>query len=211
MRVSFFSNLVKYVGIGAIVLAGVATSPVAKAQNKNNVYNSVCDEFVSSTKVTSKGTVDVGKLGDVPNPKIKIAGEKKLATIVVDLAKNILYHYNDEGKVQNAYLVASGKSKTPTDTGVRMVTHIEFYPYRNAPVASRRRRHPQDYGPRIICLETIDPKTGVKGVTGEFIHGNNNVNSLGKYASLGCIRMDNEVIKELAKKVKRGAIVVIKK
>ncbi len=47
--------------------------------------------------------------------------------------------------------------------------------------------------------------------TGQFIHGNNDISSLGKYASLGCIRMDNEVIKKLAKEVKRGDIVVIRK
>ena len=92
-----------------------------------------------------------------------------------------------------------------------MVTHVETYPYRSAPMATKRRRNPNDYGPRIICLETVNPKTGAKGSTGEFIHGNKNPNSLGKYASLGCIRMDNEVIKELAKQVKRGDIVVIKR
>ena len=42
------------------------------------------------------------------------------------------------------------------------------------------------------------------------LHGNSNKSSLGKYASLGCIRMDNEVIKQLSKEVKRGDIIIIK-
>ena len=60
-----------------------------------------------------------------------------------------------------------------------------------------------------FCLETVDPKTGKRGITGEFIHGNNNAASLGKYVSQGCIRMDNEVIKKLANEVKRGDFVLV--
>ena len=56
----------------------------------------------------------------------------------------------------------------------------------------------------------LDPKTGEQTRTGEFIHGNNNVNSLGKYASNGCIRMDNEIIKQFALEIKAGDIVIIK-
>ena len=48
-------------------------------------------------------------------------------------------------------------------------------------------------------------------MTGQFIHGNNDVTSIGKRASKGCIRMDNEVIKYLASIVKRGDFVIIKK
>ena len=122
----------------------------------------------------------------------------------------VLYHYNDKGEAVAAYLVASGKKSTPTDKGLRIVTHIESYPYKSAPAGTKRRRNPGNYGPRIICLETVNPKTGARGKTGEFIHGNSNPKTLGKYASLGCIRMDNEVIKKLAREIKRGAFVLIK-
>ena len=47
--------------------------------------------------------------------------------------------------------------------------------------------------------------------SGQFIHGNNDFSSLGKYVSGGCIRMDNEVIKQLAKIVKRGDLVIFRK
>ena len=46
---------------------------------------------------------------------------------------------------------------------------------------------------------------------GEFIHGNNDSTSIGKKVSMGCIRMDNNVIKYLSGVVKRGDFVVIKK
>lgn len=169
------------------------------------------DLFEKTIEVSPKGTNAKSVLLFAPSPDVEINGEEKRAAIVVDLSKNILYKYNENGQAEVAYLVASGKKKYPTDAGIRMVTHVESYPYKSAPAATRRRRRPNDYGPRIICLETVDPKTGNKGSTGEFIHGNNNPASLGKYASLGCIRMDNEVIKELSKQVKRGDIVIINK
>ncbi len=56
----------------------------------------------------------------------------------------------------------------------------------------------------------VDPETGKLSTTGEFIHGTNRPESIGQYVSLGCMRMDNETIKQLASEVKRGDIVIIK-
>ena len=72
-----------------------------------------------------------------PNPQIAIKGDTTNAAIVVDISKNILYHYNEDGEAICAYLVASGKEKYPTDTGVRIVTHVEKYPYKSAPASTR--------------------------------------------------------------------------
>lgn len=159
--------------------------------------------------VTAKGTNDTFILNNAPSSKINISGTNKIAKIVVDLSKNILYKYNSEGRATYAYKIASGKKNTPTDKGIRIVTHIETYPYRTAPTRTKRRRNPKAYGPKIICLNKLNPKTGEQSSTGEFIHGNNNPSSIGKYVSLGCIRMDNEIIKQLAKEVKKGDIVII--
>lgn len=200
------NNLVGMLVGSAILLPAIHTrSNTLNLQQKMDTFEKSIDS------VTPQGSTERSILLFAPSPNIEIKGEMKQAKIVVDLSKNILYKYNDNGEAEVAYLVASGKKSSPTDVGVRMVTHIETYPYKSAPAATKRRRNPNDYGPRIICLETVNPKTGAKGSTGEFIHGNKNPNSLGKYASLGCIRMDNEVIKKLAKQVKRGDIVVIKR
>ena len=59
-------------------------------------------------------------------------------------------------------------------------------------------------------LNKVDTKTGEQSPTGEFIHGNNNPSSIGRYASHGCIRMDNEVIKKLAAETEKGTYVLIK-
>ncbi|MBD5401670.1 L,D-transpeptidase [bacterium] len=126
----------------------------------------------------AQGTTDPKILVHAPSPKVEIQGKTKVATIVVDLSKNVLYKYNSDGKPEKAFLVASGKKSTPTHTGVRVVSHIETYPYKGAPPLSKRRKNPKAYGPKIIVLETLNPKTGEKGLTGEFIHGTSNPKAL---------------------------------
>ena len=163
----------------------------------------------SAKKVTPSGTTDPTVLANAPSPLLNVAGKDTKAKYVVDLSSNTLYRYDSKGNPIAAYLIASGKKSTPTSTGVRMISHVETFPYRNAPRSSKRRRHPYDYGPKILILRKVDSETGETYETGEFIHGNNNYNSLGKYASHGCMRMDNEVIKELAAESQRGDYVLI--
>lgn len=194
----------KALGITAIAVAGVAM-PVYAQQSKTKQ-----DTFELQHKVPVTGTSDSVLLAHAPNPDITIAGEKKSAAFVVDLSQNVLYQYDEKGHAVEAFLVASGKKTSPSKKGIFAVTHVESYPYRFAPARAKRRRNPSAYGPKIICLETVNSVTGERGVTGQFIHGNNDAKSLGKYASLGCIRMDNEIIKKLATQVKRGHFVLIK-
>lgn len=154
------------------------------------------------------------KLANAPSPVITVAGKERKVGIVVDVSHNELYRYNNNGDVIDGYKVATGvigrRGKSITGTGIRMVDHIETYPYKCAP-GSKRARNPKAYGPKILYLTTIDPKTGADlGSNGEFIHGNNDASSIGKYASHGCMRMDNDVIKQFAKEVKPGTLVLIK-
>ena len=204
MKINFNPSIRNTIGIALAAITLNTTPLPIRAQEKP-------DTLELSIKVTPEGTSNDTILQRAPNPEITIKGEKKKAIIVVDLSKNILYQYDKDGNATTAYLVASGKKRYPTDPGIRVVTHIEKYPYKSAPETTRRRRKPNDYGPRIICLEKVDPQTGKLSSTGEFIHGTNNPNSLGKYASLGCIRMDNGVIKKLSEEVKRGDLILINK
>jgi len=185
------------------------------AQNRTSSDTFVRSDSVSATPViTPQGVTDKSVLANAPKPDIVIAGEKKKAGIVVDISTNILYRYDKNGNPINAYLIASGKKSTPTDKGVRIVTHTEKYPYRSA-VGTKRRRNPKDYGPFAIILKKIDVKTGEQSKTGEFIHGCRSyeetfVETPDRYVSHGCVRMDNDIIKELAPKVQKGEIVIIK-
>lgn len=199
-------NSVRKIGL-ACAFSTLAYTPSLVAQVNQNF---VQDSFVTST-IPPEGTYDKKLLANAPKPFIKIVDKNKTAKIVVDLSKNILYKYDVQGKPEVAYLIASGKKSTPTHTGVRIVTHKETFPYRGAPRSSKRRRNPRAYGPKIICLNILDPKTGEQRSTGEFIHGTNNPEALGEYVSHGCMRMDNDVIQDLALEVKQGDIVIIKR
>ncbi len=162
-------------------------------------------------KVPSEGTSDSLILSKSPNPSIYYMGEKRNAKIVVSVSDNVLYYYDNSGKPIRAYSVATGKSSTPTQPGVNMVSHVEKYPYLTAPRSTKRRRSPSSFGPHIIILDNVDVHTGERSMTGQFIHGNNDSTSIGKRVSNGCIRMSNKVINYLSKLVKRGDLVVIKK
>lgn len=188
--------------------AGALTYGTVKSYSQRPMST---DKVEISTKVPPEGTDEYRFLKFAPKPDIVYMGEERKARFVVTLSDNRLYHYNDYGEPIKVYSVASGRPSSPTSTGVRMVSHVESYPYLSAPRSTKRRRSPKSYGPKIIILDKIDLETGEKSMIGEFIHGNNDSTSIGKKVSMGCIRMDNKVIKYLSGIVKRGDFVVIKK
>lgn len=164
---------------------------------------------VETVKVSPKGSTNTEHLKNAPNPIITVAGEENFASMVVDVKNNLLYKYDENGKAIIVYSVATGKKSLPTRKGIRKIDHVEDYPYKTA-YGTKRKKNPKAYGPNVLYLVSIDPKTGkVTGSNGQFIHGNNNEKSLGTHASLGCIRMDNDVIKEIAKEDVKDLYVLI--
>jgi len=148
-------------------------------------------------------------LANAPSNKITVAGQEKQARIVVSLSTNKLYLYDENGQAEEVHSVASGAAKTPTHKGLRQVSHIETYPYASAN-GTKRQKNPKPYGPKILILNIVDPETGKsKGSNGEFIHGNSNESSIGKYASHGCMRMHNDQVKRMAEMVAPGSYVLI--
>ena len=184
------------------------SSPDFKTKLKRWAIRSFSDEVALPPP---KGSAADSILAFAPDPYVTVQGQQKTLTFAVDVTNNILYHYDKNGNPLKGYRIASGKldPENQTDEGLRVVSHVETFPYDTAPAHTKRSQNPADYGPRCIILETLDPVTGAKGVTGEFIHGNRNASSIGKHASKGCMRMDNSVIEELAKIVKRGDLVMI--
>ncbi len=208
MKITPINNFRKLFGI-TLAAGAIASAPlISSGTNQVSAQDTVT---LTTQAVPPQGTTDPLILEAAPSPVVFVTGERKKATIVVDISKNVLYKYDEDGEPEAAYRIASGKPRTPTDTGLRVVLGVERYPYKSAPASTKRHQKPWDYGPRAIILETLDPVTGKKGSTGEFIHGNNNPSSIGKYASLGCMRMDNEVIKKVSSQVKRGDLVLITK
>lgn len=164
----------------------------------------------TATKI--QGTEDIKDpelLANAPSNKITVAGQEKQARIVVSLSTNKLYLYDENGQAEEVHSIASGAKNTPTHKGLRKVSHIETYPYASAN-GTKRQKNPKPYGPKILILNTINPETGKsQGSNGEFIHGNSNESSIGKYASHGCMRMHNDQIKRMAEMVAPGSYVLI--
>lgn len=108
-------------------------------------------------------------------------------SISISLSKkqlSLLYHK----KVIKKYPIAIGKKQTPTPTGTFTIIN-------KAP------RPGGVFGDYWLGLSA--PKYG--------IHGNNNPASIGKEVSLGCIRMYNPDVVELAKYTRIGTPVVIQR
>ena len=196
------SGINRYTLTAAIAALSMASAVPTFSQTKTKP-----DRFEYS--ITPNGTTDRSLLKSAPSPFLTVMNKKKTAKIVVDISRNLLYKYDSMGEAEAAYRIASGKKSTPTHKGVRVVSHVETYPYRSA-VGTKRKRNPRDYGPKVVVLNRLNPTTGEEAPIGEFIHGNRNASTLGMYVSHGCMRMDNEVIKQIAKEVEKGDIVIIK-
>ena len=196
---------IKYIMAGSILSGALLAITPTSAGNINQPQQ---DIFVKDS-VPPSGTTNANFLASAPSPDIMVCGKNKKAKFVINLSQNVLYSYDQNGQPKCAYRIASGKASTPTHSGVRIVSHTESYPYRSAPRHTKRRRNPRAYGPKAIILDILNTKNGARSSTGEFIHGNNDSTSIGKYASHGCMRMDNEVIKKISDDVKRGDLVLI--
>lgn len=154
---------------------------------------------------------EVAKYNDeknVPQPVFQIKGESKKAKIVVSKKDHTTYVYDEKGRFETFYKNAVGKNNTPTTPGIRQVTGIEKWPYKGA-VNTKRAKNPNDYGPYAIINVAVDPKTGKKSSTGEFLHGTKNPNSIGKNASHGCVRHSNNDIEKLVRHVEPNDYIVI--
>jgi len=195
-------NFIKHLKYTAAVTSAIAGVTVATANNHTQCFSSS-----QRSTISPKGSNITDTLR-APNSNINIAGNNVTASIVVDTDKNILYLYNKFGVPQKAYLVASGKDSSPTTNGIRKIIKIEKYPYKSAPKVTKRYNHPRAYGPFVLVLCPIDTTNDQTLVNdGQFIHGTNDSLSLGHHASLGCIRMDNEAIKDIANYVEQGQYV----
>lgn len=104
--------------------------------------------------------------------------------IVVDLSDRQLVYYAD-GKAIFTTTVAVGSSRNPTPTG-------EFYVTDSVTINSEG----GPWGPYALGLsarsDTITEFNGGDGIIG--IHGTNRPSSIGEAASLGCVRLPNDMI-----------------
>lgn len=119
--------------------------------------------------------------------------------VVIDLSDRELSYYQN-GAEQLSTTVAIGTSHNPTPIGTFFVTDLVDIPGGGP------------WGPAALGLsarsETITEFNGGDGIIG--IHGTNKPGSIGQAASLGCVRLPNEVIVELRNLVSLGTPVEIR-
>ena len=166
------------------------------------------DPKVINLSLLSRKIRDFNIKKRVPQPIITIKNKPQLATVVVSQDDHLTYLYDKDGRFQQSFKNAVGKSESPTHSGIRQITGIEKYPYSSAN-GTKRKEHPIAYGPEIITNVAIDPKTGKKTDLGEFLHGTNRQNSIGKNSSGGCVRHRNDDIIRLANRVQSGQYILI--
>jgi hypothetical protein len=119
--------------------------------------------------------------------------------VIVDLSDRTLSYYVDEEEILST-TVAVGTGGNPTPTGSFFVTD-------NVTLANPN----SVWGPHALGLsarsDTITEFNGGDGIVG--IHGTNRPESIGEAASLGCVRVPNEVIIQLHEMIQVGTPVHI--
>jgi glucan-binding YG repeat protein len=122
--------------------------------------------------------------------------------IIINKKTNTLAFY-DSGKLIKTFSVATGRTRSLTPEGTfRIVTKIVNRPYYKLKIPGGNPRNP--LGSRWMGLEA----RGTYGTT-YAIHGNANENSIGTYASSGCVRMHNSEVRWLYSHVNKYTLVII--
>lgn len=120
--------------------------------------------------------------------------------LLVDLSEKTLTYYRS-GEVVLTSTVAVGTGRNPTPTGHFFVTDNVTMANPNSP-----------WGPHALGLsgrsDTITEYNGGDGIIG--IHGTNRPDSIGQAASLGCVRLPNDVITAIHQMVSIGTPVEIR-
>lgn len=152
----------------------------------NGVTGWVSGQYLSNTKSQSNTKTIVTK-------------------IMINRGQRTLKAYDKSGNIVMSTYCAVGKSSTPTPTGTfTIVKKISNRPYYKDGIAGGAPNNP--LGPRWLGLN-LGKGSGYGQTYG--IHGNNNPSSIGLAVSGGCIRVDNNQIKQLYDMCIIGTTVII--
>ncbi|HBN10309.1 MAG TPA: hypothetical protein DD435_17275 [Cyanobacteria bacterium UBA8530] len=132
---------------------------------------------------------------------------EKFARVIVDKSEHRLFLYDQAGKLEHIYPVATGKEGTETDSGIKVVNGKLDDP---SDVGRRLWNSPKAFGTKLMDLNFFDPRTGKTTHSGEELHGTFDDNSIGTNASHGCVRMFNKDVEQIYTNMKKGDFVVIK-
>ena len=149
---------------------------------------------------------DPGAAQSLPAPP-DVKGKRVRA--LVDLSEHRLSVYDSTGKLQRVFPVASGAKATPTDPGIKVVCEKLA-----DPTALAEKLWPKSkgtaFGKRLIDLNWYTPESGAQVVSDEELHGTYELDSIGSFASHGCVRLSNENIEWLYNNLQLGDVVLIR-
>lgn len=131
--------------------------------------------------------------------EIKVNTNETKEMIVINKSSNTLYHIKDKNIIKQ-YPVATGKHKNSTPTGQFTIVTKSVNPSwggagKYKPIKGGAPNNP--LGKRWMGLS-------LRGGGWYGIHGNANFNSIGTYASMGCIRMYNQDAEGLYEIINKG-------
>lgn len=184
--------------------------------------------FQASQKLPVTGTLDAATLRALdevaPAPGLKAWEDPNLSPkafeqpqvvrgqvsrVVIGIAQHRLFMFDQNGQLEKILPIASGKRGTDTQPGIKVVDGKVADPTNIA-----KQLWPESggkaFGKRLVGLSWLDPKTGRTSHSGEELHGTYDRNSIGTYASHGCMRLYNEDVEEIYQKLKTGDVVVVR-
>lgn len=177
-----------------------------------NYYQaSIFQELIIQYNQINPMSLKIGAEIRIPNPfymeentlSKNIVEEKYDYYIEIYKSKNTLSLYNNKSLVRT-FQVATGKDNNLTPAGTfEVLNKIKDPWYSPKGIPGRDPLNP--LGTRWLGLNV--PNTGG---TQYGIHGTNDPSSIGKYVSLGCIRMNNKDVQWLYAQIPIGTLVVIK-
>ncbi|QOR66387.1 L,D-transpeptidase family protein [Cytobacillus suaedae] len=131
-----------------------------------------------------------------------VEAETEPQLIIINKGTNELAYY-ENGELVKVFKVATGRSNNLTPEGTfRIVNKIKNRPYYKDKIPGGDPRNP--LGDRWLGLEA----RGTYGTT-YAIHGNNNPEYIGTYASAGCVRMYDDEVRWLFEQVNKFTTVII--
>jgi lipoprotein-anchoring transpeptidase ErfK/SrfK len=167
--------------------------------------------IIEHNEIANPANLKSGLAIKIPNPfytdksvlKGTISKQKPSYYIEVNKSKNSLAIFNNQILVRTLP-VATGKNKSLTPEGTfKIVNKIKDPWYSPKGIPGGTSKNP--LGSRWLGLDVPNTNGTKYG-----IHGTNNPTSIGKYASLGCIRMNNKDVQWVYDHIPTGTVVVIK-
>ncbi|WP_226667682.1 L,D-transpeptidase [Metabacillus litoralis] len=122
--------------------------------------------------------------------------------IIINKQRNKLAYIN-ENEIKEVYQVATGVTEEHTPVGKFTITVKAINPYyRKKDISGGDPKNP--LGTRWMGFNAKDTDGRIYG-----IHGTNNKDSIGRYTTQGCVRLENDHVESLYEKVPIGTNVLI--